>query len=291
MKLLFGFGWLTLLTLLLSGDDASVRRVDGFLSRSSSTVAYRNRNRMALYANAKPSSSSDHHDDRRALELALLERKVSMLTHQLQQEERRATLARSEWMLERTQLVHKIAGLTTLLKESQQQQQQQQQHQLQEKDDDYEDDHDHDDTVQALTLELTMSRESEQELGQEMDRLEREVKLLQHQIVQIRNLYKTEQYIVQDLEARLEAAEQQRSDERAEWQRVAEAQQRHLESLMLELSQQSMQLLTQQPQQPQQQFMVSSLSSSSSSSNNIKNNNNNNNGYSRRNETLSAASA
>lgn len=263
-------GWLTALLLLVLLSSAVVDPVNGFLSRSSPTVAFRRHamsGRRPVYANQQ-SSRPDHDDDNRSLELALLERKVSVLTHQLEQEERRATHARNEWVMDRTQLVHKISGLTTLLKESQQHQHHQQQAMGPHNDDD--DEEENNDAMQALTLELTMSRESEQELGQEMDRLEREVKILQHQIVQIRNLYKTEQYIVQDLEAQLQAAQQQQEDEQVEWQRLAEAQKRHLESLTLQL--QSMEL--------KQQFLASSSSSTSTSP-----------GYSRRNETLSAAPA
>jgi hypothetical protein len=275
--------WLT--TILLLQSSSVLIPVNGFVSSFSlsSTVPlllYHHHHarlwgRMPLYAQQQSSRlAADPGNNDRTVELVLLERKVSSMTLQLEQEERRATQARNDWVAERTQLVHKISGLTILLQESQQQQQQQPSSSLSGSSIPYEEDEEEEkeDTIQALTLELSMSRESEQELTQEMDRLEREVKLLQHQIVQIRNLYKTEQYIVQDLEAQLQVAQQQRHEEQVEWQRLAEAQKQHLDSLTKEL-------LKQQQQQPQ--YLASSSSSSTTTSH----------GYSQRNETLSAVSA
>lgn len=168
--------------------------------------------------------------------------KVSVLSRQLTLMERKLQENRLSWMREKSVLVNKVAILTVLLEKSNKEQQQAKEKEeadiilIKDKNDDTDDDTTtlddddnsdivHMDNVQALERELSISQEEEEELLYEQERLEREVALLQREMIQLRNRYKSEQYRTEELQQLLEEmldmpqpTQQQSSDGDSVWQ-------------------------------------------------------------------------
>ncbi|CAB9502412.1 expressed unknown protein [Seminavis robusta] len=216
-------GWLSGLLLLLVALVWMDVPVGGFLASSSRPPFFHHHHCPTAATRRTLTRTTIHETEDNDQVVLQLERKVSTLTSQLKREERRATESRNEWMLERTQLAHKISVMTTLLQ------------QRETNPPPSPSQPDHTQHQQALELQLAMSREHEEDLLQEQDRLVREVTILQNEIVNVRNLHKTEQYVSQDLHYQLDTLTQERDAERMEWQRMVEAQKRHIESLQLQV--------------------------------------------------------
>jgi len=160
--------------------------------------------------------------DEFVLQVQTAERKVKSLNNLLTTLERRSTQDRLEWIKERTTLTRKISVLKELLRDATPVP---------------DENKDQSETIEALELELDMAHGHEDVLTEEQDRLEREVLILQDQIVMIRNLLKTEQYRSADLEEQLDEVQEEQESESTimHYQIQVEAQAREIEAMRAKL--------------------------------------------------------
>jgi hypothetical protein len=180
------------------------------------------------------SGSSNDENEALVVQVQLAERKVQRLNNLLTQLERRSTQDRLDWMKERSTLTRKINILSELLRDATPPPPQPEAVHTTE-------------ALEALELELEVAREHEEELWQEQERYEREVQILQHQIVQIRNMLKTEQYRSAELEEQLDEVLEEQESERMQYQVQLEAQKREIEAMRSKLAFYEQQQQQQQP--------------------------------------------
>lgn len=176
--------------------------------------------------------------------------KVSALSEQLTIMEGKLRDNRREWMKEKNLLTRKISLLTTLLKEQN------------EKESDRKIDSSpttpaaavdnteavmiSNETVSSLERDLRISYEREEELVYEQERLEREVGILQDQIVQFQNMYRTEQYKTEEL---IEAVEEYQTRD-GDWESLCNDQERQIAELQATVkSMEEEQLIVKNPEQ------------------------------------------
>jgi len=155
--------------------------------------------------------------------------KVSALSEQLVVMETKLRDNRLEWKKEKNELLRKISILASLLNE-------QNKAAMKTTGDSYQSNEDTTNSsnepvtqeqVEMLQRELKISREREEELLYEQERLEREVGILQNEIVSVQNLFRAEQYKTEELAADLE--EYQRRDQA--WEEHCADQERRIQEL------------------------------------------------------------
>ena len=152
--------------------------------------------------------------------------KVSALSQQLTIMEGKLRENRREWMKEKAMLTRKISLLTVLLKE-----QNERENATAVVSVDQPPETDQTVAVENLERDLKIAYSREEEILYEQERLEREVSILQDQIVQVQNMFRSEQYKTQELEAEVE--EYQQRDSR--WETLVEDQERQIAELKAKL--------------------------------------------------------
>lgn len=187
------------------------------------------------------SNNNNNKDDTADKTLEALQevaRKVGILTDQLSWTERELKRSRLDWMKEKFLLGEKVSVLTSILRQQQQQQVAQQQQQEEEQGEggqQY-------DITADLQRELSIYQEQEEEILQEQERLEREVGILQDQMVRVHNLHRTEQrrteelqYALEEVQNELEFEQTESMDEKKQLRLALEEQQTQIEKLQAQL--------------------------------------------------------
>ena len=165
--------------------------------------------------------------------------KVSALSQQLQIMESKLRDNRREWMKEKIILTRKIALLTELLREQNEnvrESNSQSEAAASTQDDTNNNNNNNNNNsemeenrlrLESLERDLQVSYDREEDLVYEQDRLEREVHILQTEIVRVQNLYRTEQNRIQELMEELE--DYQQRDE--SWTNLVDEQERQIAEL------------------------------------------------------------
>jgi chromosome segregation ATPase len=207
-----------------------------------------------------PDSNSHSNDDDQALAaLQQVASKVALLTTQLSATERELKRAKFDWMREKAELIQKVSLLTKLLnaqnekgavvfrEEEEASVVKEEQEELTSTTSSSISDADAaaaaEEQVLMLERELKVFEEHEEDMRYEQERLEREVGLLQDQMIQLQNIYRTGQRKSEELQHQLDKMENaweleriQVDQERIELQRNLEDQARIIEDLQSQVS-------------------------------------------------------
>lgn len=220
-------------------DQAIIPRKETFVNR----FAENNKSNNRDIANAKKT-------DETLQTLQIFLEKVSALSQQLQIMESKLRDNRREWMKEKIILTRKIALLTELLQEQNKnvrESNSQSEAAASAQDDtpttNINNEEENRLRLESLERDLQASYDREEDIVYEQERLEREVHILQTEIVRVQNLYRTEQNKIQELTEELEDYQQRDGS----WSNLVDDQERQIEELQAKVE------LMEQEKQIQQQ--------------------------------------